>query len=441
MKSTRLFSDNRWWWYLPLGFWGSIAVLHFILRCLRERVLFDMDQYWPVSIFLPKHPVWSDIFILVGLGIFWWSVMKAWDSNVSFKKIAVWIGILLIGTNALQGWQEGFVAPYEQHDSAYVHYYKDAVKISDVGSFLESYTSIQPTLRDHPRVHPPGALLFYWILLHVWDSPLFAAFVLAGAGIASLWFLFDILKCYFNEQRSLLVVMLMGVMSGFQIYFWYMFDTLIVLAFTAVLWAYVKNRFWWCVACVWIGGMLTFAVAWIMASLMLFEWWRSGRIEQPIKIGVAFVLGMAGLWWISGFNYWESFQVASAYEGPQGFYPLVDTGSYLLTRFEDMLEPFVFMSPWLSWLVIKGGIVGWKSKSQVGILGLSGVGAFVVFLVAGAYYTGETGRAAAYLYPAYMMLAGIWIEKQKPTLHEQKLLLSLVFVQSVVMQMFGWYGW
>ena len=67
--------------------------------------------------------------------------------------------------------------------------------------------------------------------------------------------------------------------------------------------------------------------------------------------------------------------------------------------------------------------------------------ALIVFFLAGAYYTGETARAALFIYPFIFISLGIYLPKLKPTLNQQKLLLTLVFVQTILMQLLGSFGW
>lgn len=430
----------------PIVMTGLVVGLHFILRNLRYSRYFDMDQYWPVSIFLPKYPVWVDLLTLAGIALVWWAFLKMWkDGQMTIGRLTAMLFVLIIGSNALQGWKNAWVTPIGGDDTDYLHYYHDSEGISDVGKTLELYTTLQPLLRDHTRVHPPGPLLLTYWLRQIWDWQPWLSLAFLGMGMGALPLLYLILKTEMKEQWALLATALFGLIPGVQIYWLAGVDaviTTIFLAAVAVL-LVTKKEWTWDLAgglAIFLGAMMSFAVLWLVGVMLWADWWKHGRLSRSMRM-----MTVAGvLLWVfgilSGFSYMESFSVASSFEGTQGFYGFAKPLSYMVTRVEDILELATFAGPYVIWLVGMGLLQLGKLK-VLGKVGLGGLLALGIFLAGGAYYTGETARAAGYVYPFTFLIVAEVLERIKPDLKMQFILLNLVFGQTVLMQVFGWYVW
>jgi hypothetical protein len=62
-------------------------------------------------------------------------------------------------------------------------------------------------------------------------------------------------------------------------------------------------------------------------------------------------------------------------------------------------------------------------------------------LLMGVYRTGETARAALFIYPFLFIPIVIYLKSQSLSQHERDLLASLVFGQTMIMQLIGNYFW
>lgn len=162
--------------------------------------------------------------------------------------------------------------------------------------------------------------------------------------------------------------------------------------------------------------------------------------------GVGIFVGVGALTSaIFHFNYFKSFLIGVQMEAQGKFFFLRDPLSYGVTRLENVLEIALFFSPWLCYLLFLS-IKKFKPWKRINWRNdFSGVFAAIIslagFFFAGGYYTGETARNANYIYPFLLVMIGLFIHKKPLEKHEQVAILTLVFGQSMLMQMFGWYGW
>ncbi len=458
--------------YIWLGFAGVVLMLHFILRQIRYQVFFDMDNYWPVSIFLPKIPAPQDAVILLGIILLWWAFLRYWDSaHKSIWKITFLIGALIVATTALQGIKQGFVFPITGTGPGSITYYVDIQGITDPVKLLTSYTTIQSTLRAHSRVHPPGAMLFSYLLDKIWHEPIFTSVAQALIGLLSIPLLYGVLRKRDDSQWAFLGATILGLLPATQIYYLSSLDAVVVVIFLMIVYLgyqklnqkSAKLQWQWLMitaVILWLAAFISFAVLVLISVILFIDWQKNQRLTWSLPLLGITVAIFFVVYNFTGFNYLNSLAIATKYEGPPQFYLLAEPLSYVATRIEDCLEILVFFTPWLAYLLVrqfKQQIHKYKQvllprpsvnnfkklvrQQPIINIGLVVVGALILFFLAGAYYTGETARAANFIYPFLIMLVIPIIERAKPGVREQKLLLSLIFLQTVVMQTFGWFVW
>lgn len=175
------------------------------------------------------------------------------------------------------------------------------------------------------------------------------------------------------------------------------------------------------------------------------DWRKHKHIALSLKLLVATFSVGALTSAIFHFNYFKSFLIGVQMEAQGKFFLLRDPRSYGVTRLENVFEIALFFSPWLCYLLFLSikTFKPWKIKNWHN--GFTGAFAAIFslggFFLAGGYYTGETARNANYIYPFLMVMIGLYVHKKPLDKHEQVAILTLVFGQSMLMQMFGWYGW
>lgn len=431
---------------VSLVFFISIVVAHFLLRQLRYTVFIGIDNYWPISIFLPKVPVWQDAITLIGLLL----VFLTWLNCYRRRLSVVWlIGLgffLIVGSNLLQGYQAGLISPIRGPEQGGDQYWQDADRIQSVPDLVRHYTVLQPTLEIHSRVHPPGAVLTIYYLRQIFHSPIWVSAVIALIGISGSWFLYDLFRARGQTETGYLVAALYLLLPAIQIYFWSTLDTVMATLFLATWWAYTKTGLrsvFITGLLLWLSSWLTFGAVILFPTLILADYLRHHFVKKSFQVIFIWLLVMIGVYVVTGYNYLDSFLVGKSYEGTTGFYGFELPLAYLVTRVEDVVEILIFLTPFLSYLLWHElrAINIKKLSKYPNLAGLLLPVALGGFFVAGAYYTGETARAAQFVYPFLMLLVGNFLAKQRPSLEQQQFLLIVVFAQSVLMQLFGWYAW
>lgn len=438
--------DYRYWIWPPVIMTFGLTTLHGLLRWLRYSHYFGMDNYWPVSIFLPKYPVWQDILTILGIGCMWWGFLRLWNSKkITIGPLVGIVMLLMVGTNALQGWHAGWITPIGSEDTDYLNYYHDVEGITSVPDLLAFYTTLQPTMRDHARVHPPGPLLLIHGLRSIWDNEAFMSMVFASAGCAGLLVIYYVLKLAIDERWALLTTALLGLLPSSQIYWLAGVDAVIMTFFLMCLWGFwqwEKGRKWQVltIAALSVSALMTFAIVWLILVIVWTDWVLRKKISASIS-AIGWMVGSLYLFYVfTGYSYLDSFLVASEFEGPGGFYAFTAPLSYISSRIENVLELVIFAGPYIT-MIVWGHVRKWQSLERLGEIGTGALIGLGLFFVSGAYYTGETARAAGYIFPWILMICGEFFAKTKPQLKTELLLLNLVFGQTVLMQLFGWYGW
>ena len=101
----------------------------------------------------------------------------------------------------------------------------------------------------------------------------------------------------------------------------------------------------------------------------------------------------------------------------------------------------MFLGPFLGWLLLQG--LGSLKPSSPNLSALTWLGALTLaaMFLAGAFHTGETARACLFIYPYLFFPVAAYLQQGRLSPPDAKILPALVFFQSLLMQMFGFYFW
>lgn len=443
--SSSLFSQARIW-FLPVISIAIILPLHYLVRQLRVPLALDVDQFWPVSIAMPKYLVWQDAITLLAVALFWVIFIKLY-TKASMTYLSVIAGLLIIATNLLNGYDAGLRYPIigaGKHDSTY---WQDSLNIQSASEYVSSFELIQPHMRVHSRTHPPGVLLFLYGLRQIFDNPIFVSLIILILSLPSAWFLYQIAKQSHSESIAKLVSCLFLLLPSIQIYFWSTIDALICCLFIGSYWAWQKRMsfpyFLVSLILVWMASFLTYGTVWLVCLLLFEEWRKNFKIKYTFGLIAALSVTYYLMFLASGFNYINSLLRAAELERSFGSVPGYSTGSFLFSRLENVLELLIFLGPYLG-LLLYLSLKSLRKKftlSQPATSPLVGIIGLIAMFCVGAYYTGETARAAMFIYPFLLLIIGNYLSQRKITSQDHFLLLSLVFGQSLLMQSFGWFAW
>jgi hypothetical protein len=432
----------------------TIALQRF-LRYLRDHYfVFDYTYYWPISVFRLRLPSPEDLVVTAVVAGAFFLLMRLLQTKRFDVRLSCVAGVLLItGLTFVHGLDVGFYAPVagDARTGTLIpytldgqEYYHDAVKIEDPVDFFRRYNEIQPTLHQHAHTHPPGAVLVFYILAKVLRDPaLIGVFLMLVSTITTFFFVYRLMLSEFADLTARYMAFLLLLMPAVQIYYLATLDSLIVSLLIGTLYLFCfgegKKAIAGAIGMLSASFLLTFVSLFILPVLVGFDLLVRRSLKRAFitigGVGVFYVL----LYLICGYDAFQSFRTASLHENPKGFMLFVDPVNYLFTRFEDVAEIILFFGPFLSILFIRGfRDIKFRPLDVLTVLGC--VTLFAMFL-AGAWRTGETARACAFIYPFLLFPVARYLESSNVDEAGRFRLATLVFLQSLGMQLFGDYHW
>jgi hypothetical protein len=431
-----------------IGVWIGVNLLFKLISSFFNR---SVGRYWPIGKVEPIIPTIFGIIIVAIVFISFLLILEVRSKYEFNLYIVIIIGILLIiGTNIFHGLWKGFVSPTE--GSGGLTYYWDAIEIEDPLEFLRTFNQRQDKLELHSRTHPPGAVLLYYFLYKIFIfSALISLAILIISTIFSALFLYGILKREINNELSLYTTFLFLLIPAIQIYYLANNYAIITALILGVIYFYMHpdNRInlIGTICCLFLIAFLTFMVVFILGVLFCFETIKSYKNKRVTNFKNIFLISMS-LFLIYvvflvlfNFNYIASFLYASQQENPQGFWLFADPFGYFVSRVENILEILFFFGPFLFLLFLRGNSILKGEFSDYYLLMISAIVVLLSLFLLGVYKTGETARACSYIYPFLLFPVAFYLNERDFPLSEKNKLLILVFIQTIILQLIGFYKW
>ena len=432
--------------------------MHIVVKTALRYVNFSSTPFWPISNFIPQIPDWEHLIAALAIFLIFYFFLK-YLSRTQFRlEFIVIFGILLVlGTNLLQvqgfegnnllqskGWETGFVVPITGSSIIGNQYYDDAIKITDAVYFLNNFERMQPFLLVHSRTHPPGGILIIYLLLKILGNPALISIAIGIVSVSlSTFFLYKILSIEFKEDLSGYVTFLFILIPSIQIFYVATIDALISSFLLGSLYFYLKRRSFFNIFSslffLFLASFLTFTFVFILPIMIGYEliirkdFLRSGYIIMGM--GIIYVLIST----FFSYNYVNSFMIASVLENRSGFLLISNPISYLFTRIEGIFEIILFFGPFLSLLMVLGLRTQERIRSNLLTITWLAIFSLLAMLSTGAFRTAETARAALFIYPFLIFPVASYLQRSNISLKERNVLMYLVFVQTILMQTFGFY--
>ncbi|MBN2477073.1 MAG: hypothetical protein JXB62_20870 [Pirellulales bacterium] len=416
------------------------------------------SRWWPLSCFQWKVPgvraPWSDLGRAAGtLAAFYAFVQWFLRRVTGSAALVVLAGLFfVIGTNLIHGAHYGLAHPHvgsnQDSPGAARQYYHDATQVASAGQFLRDFEKTQSTLGCHSRTHPPGAVLLIYGLAKCVRHPTAISLVMAALSVGlSGCFLYRILSRELDPDTCGYVTLLFLLIPAVQVYYCATLDAVIASCCLGVL-AYLRRpnpilggagMITW----LFCASLLSFGACFLVPVVVGFELVtrRSVRRSVAVVLGVAALYTVVYLLW--GFNYLGAFSTASALENPGGFLALSEPVSYAITRVENVADIVLFFGPFLLVLSARGISELRRHRACSELLTLTGLGVLTLLamFLAGTFRTGETARACLFIYPYLMFPVACHLHHRGYCDADMRLLLWLVFGQSLAMQTLGGYCW
>lgn len=432
-----------------------IAVWIFLALAVNALMLagFDIDasRSFPVSIFNFRIN-YQGIPFLVVFGLLVWWVLKTYSKLNLFQIWLVCIAAVVLGNLGQGGFYEGFVKPYTVQN---IQYLNDAFKIENWQQWLADFNTNQHLLLNHSQTHPPFAVLLLYLAYNLSGCNI-AVMSVGFALVFSAVFLavhHTLVVLRVEKPKRNLLLLLFAVTPAINIYGIASFEAIILMLSSFFVLAVIMTAqgkvfsikiFLLMAVSVSLANLLTwgalflFATAGLLALIQIYKY-RNYLLLINLILSFFFFVGLSVLFWkYFGYNHLTGFFTASSIENPDGFRLFSNPLNYVVTRIEDIGELMLFLSfGWLALLFHPKLIsLQWKNIKQLNLaLVVSALVVISLMFLTGAYRTGETARAAIFLY-AFLILT---LVNAKAIVIKD--IVRLAAIQTAVMQLFGYYYW
>lgn len=426
-----------------------------------------IPKFWPISKFalrierlpIPEAPV----FAIVALAVFAVATIYLFRTDRTTVAPVVVAGVaLLLFTTLTHGIGPGLLKPLSASGSYEWRaigvgdpggYYEAAITVTDPVRFLETFEQRQLTLPLHARTHPPGAVLTFYVFEVLLPSSLAVSLAVGILSLAlTAVLLFRLLETYYPRDISQYTTYLFILLPAVQIYYLTSLDAIITVSLLGAVYCFTRDSpvtaTLGTFVCVFIASSQTFVFVFIFPVLFGIALLRREKITPLAFVLVALVCVYVLLAVVFGFDYLNSFTIASEQQNPKGFLLFAEPLRYVYTRIEDVAEIALFFTPFLCVLAVRGTRVLWRSvwglstadREPLVIFGFAVLSLSGLF-AGGVYHTGETARGALFIYPFLMLPVAAAIRAADATTKRRALLVAAVFGQALLMQLVGDYWW
>lgn len=444
--STKMFSLKQVFQYTSY-FFIAVLLINLSAKVISLYIDFGFSTYWPFGIFHPRFPTIENILIAIITVAIFTVVIRNYSkilSRTSYLYGTIFLLIML--SNSVQGLEEGFKRPVSGRENIQIQYYHDALEIKTVFHFISQFEDIQADLRRHSQIHPPGALLFYYFAIQIGLSPwLISVLILILSAGITFFALRRIFQLTLRNEDIKFSILLFFLVPSIQIYYLATLDAIIASFLLLTLSFYItENKFSNLISTIFalsVALFLNFASVFIFPVIFGYEFFRKKRLNKSIIILGGVILIYLILYLTLGYNYINSMLIASKIENPDGFSLLIEPIKYVFSRIESTLEPLIFFGPFLIILFIRGLPVLKKNQPDIYLLSLLGIGSLLLMFLAGAYKIGESARSAMFIYPYLLFPVIAYMSEFGKDVNERKQLLTLIFAQTLLMQLSGSFLW
>jgi hypothetical protein len=408
----------------------------------------DNPPHWPISIFDPRTPAPVAVVIAAVLLTAAHVVMRR-VAPARKGAIPLAMGLCvcaLVAGNSFGGWQAGFVEP----TASGVMYLADALSISSVRNFLATFVEHQPQLRIHGRTHPPGAELLFYVLFRLLRDPGAIALFL---GLSSMLFasacVYGILRERCGRDAAVFGAVCFASVPAVQVYFITSIDAVICASVAGAVYCFLHRapivRVLGTALFLALTMFLSFAALFLICVLLGFDLLARRSVRAALGCFCTAALSYIALYLATGFNWLRSLLVATKLENRDGFALLAHPGTYLFTRIEGAAELALFAGPmllilWIRSLTTDDGAD--PGRHEINLLSRIGLATLSLMLIAGAFKTGETARACAFLYPFIVLPVAASVRDGGPLAPQvHRRIAFALLAQALTMQVVGDYYW
>jgi hypothetical protein len=426
---------------------AGVGLLHF--ACLRfvskdDIDPWDLSDFYPLSVFKFRTPnALQLLWAVVCEGTFVALFLKLTRKPVALFWVFCAALLFAVQSNLLHGWRYGIDYPTATSGDSGIEYYHDAIVIHGPLWFLSRFNAIQFELLEHARTHPPGPVLFYYVLYRALRNPGLISIAVTAVSLGlALPYWRRLLRLTLGEAPTS-GLLLYAILPANLIYGLATVDAPIAALFLATVVSFVDQarRRSLLIAAAWLSVSLffTFGALFLLPVLLGFELLHHKRVTRTVLVALLSAVVLAALKPLFGYGWLSSFVRASAMENAKGFLLFAEPKRYLWYRLGAVAEILCFFSPFLCWLLVRGLPVLRRESGRAFALAWLGPLSLALVLLSGAMKIGEAARICLFILP-YLLLPVIaaWRELR---VADQFRVAQAVFAWGLLMQLFGFYQW
>lgn len=429
------------------GMLGAVLGLHFV--CLHffpkpELDPLNLSDFYPLSVFRLRVPKPYQLGVAAGYGAVF---MLTWWRNGHRPRplpVVVVAGLAFaVLSSLLHGLRNGLDFPTATTGDGGIEYYHDAVLVQGPRWLLTHYNAIQFELLEHSRTHPPGPVLFYWLLGRGLAHPAAISVAVCGLSLALLLpQLKRLLQLSFGEEPPG-VLLLFTLLPSVLVYGLATADAFIAALFLATLVSFVDDArprtAAWCALYLAVSLFFTFAALFLLPVLLSFEAVRRRRVRRFALVFGGAVALLGGLKLGFGFDWWAAFWKASAMENDAGFLLFAAPRQYFWYRVGAVVEVLLLCSPPMVLLAFRGRTLLRLLSADAFALTWLGLLSLAAVLLSGALKIGEAARVCLFILP-YLALPAFAAWSKLDAASRWRVA-STVWGFGVLLQLFGFFQW
>ncbi|MHA1803361.1 MAG: hypothetical protein ACTSU4_02375 [Promethearchaeota archaeon] len=306
----------------------------------------------------------------------------------------------------------------------------------------------------HSITHPPGAVLFFYVLSKIFIHPILISIAVCFISTIFSGFFFNQIMCqeFKIKEHANYITFLFLLVPAIQIYFLANLYAIIITLFLSMLYFYYYSsrklvKIIGCSISLILVSFLTFLFVFIVFYLFLRDLYSVKKIKSwkilidLLIINLILLSFYILLYLILSFNYFNSFIIASTFENPGGFSFIVNPYGYFINRVKGILDIIIFFGPFLLVIFIKAMRFSKNNYVEIYVKSILTIALLIFFLLIGVYRYGETARSAIFIYPFLLFPISCYLLNEKSGEIEKFTLLNLVFGQTLLMQFLFVFFW
>jgi len=317
-------------------------------------------------------------------------------------------------------------------------YYHDALKIKNLKKSLESFSRRIFYHRLHTRTHPPGPVVFHFLLNSIFPSQkIFNGLIITALSSAVMFVVFKISSLAEVKNKNLLLLLFFSS-PGILIYSAVCLDMIFALLISLSIYFVLKLKRTVNFQTIFLGSLTIFLASFFHYAsiviplftflLIVFGYRKKSFLFSNLVTAFLVIFYYSILTTVFNFNLYQNFNASNRYNTMQNPAFFMTVKRYFYGISSNFIEYIIFLGiPIFALLIIN--LIKNKERKYYSALLLPVIIGNLAGIFKSTGWTGETGRVWLFLTP--LIISGLNIKNHKIL----KITALLSFTQSFIMQL------